>query len=320
MATRYTRGDERMNMMAPSSKNTETVSPPELYCCKMSVTITLKHQKSAPGLVELIDHSGVYLNADKLADCKTMSDDPINMARMLVGEIFTTIPLSACLVTNTGVRAIDYHERRVEHARNIILKFVTERAWFDCNILKGIDLKMHEIKVTGQRKLNDESSKEKLVVYDKNDLRWTLKYHEPAPGLVELIEQTRVYVNADKLSDCKTLSKDMTTFIPMLLHEVFVMCALTKCYGGRRHCYYIDPDSIALDKHAVATVVKFVEEYAQQKGWQFEYNRSTRQICRYLDKIRSYPRDDRISRVRRRDRLSRYWVDDRLTDFGFSLY
>lgn len=57
--------------------------------------------------------------------------------------------------------------------------------------------------------------------YDKNDSKWTLKYREPAPKLVELLKHSDVYVNADKLAECKKESGDSSKLYIFWLHRCY---------------------------------------------------------------------------------------------------
>ncbi|KAJ8712063.1 hypothetical protein PYW07_004905 [Mythimna separata] len=292
-----------------TTENTETekqsVLPLGLCRCKIYVTMTLKYHRHAPGLATLESESGpgVYLKRDRLDVCRQMSDDPISFARLLAVEIFTTKALSACSVTKEGDRAIDYHHQCVERAIKTIWEYVikcadlcslTGSVWnyevtqnTEC-IMKGIELKLDDIKRAGRRKFDDERLKEKVAVYDTNDSRWTLKHPQPGPGLVELMKHSGVYVDAYKLAECKRWSVNSTTLMSMLLHEVFTMCALTACAedDDKKRCNISKLDSLGLHEDAVVIVVKFVEEHAKSKDWKLENNRIMRDICWYLNNIR----------------------------------
>lgn len=65
------------------------------------------------------------------------------------------------------------------------------------------------------------------VENDRNDSRWTLKYRDPAEELVQLIEHSSVYLNADKLAECKRLSSDSVTLARILLPKIFTKSALS---------------------------------------------------------------------------------------------
>lgn len=47
-------------------------------------------------------HSGVYVNADKLAECKEVSNDCQTLAQKLLTEIFTTKALGTCSLSNNA--------------------------------------------------------------------------------------------------------------------------------------------------------------------------------------------------------------------------
>ncbi|AAW29983.1 hypothetical protein [Bracoviriform demolitoris] len=118
------------------------------------------------------------------------------------------------------------------------------------------------------------SQKRKFVLppeYDENDSRWTLKHRQMAPGLVELMPHTNVYINAIKLSNCKRLSKDCKSLARLLLVEIFTKSALTICSltGSRARAYDVEGATIrpGLDETARTVLLTYVEEYGREKGW-----------------------------------------------------
>ncbi|KAJ8718489.1 hypothetical protein PYW08_002726 [Mythimna loreyi] len=118
------------------------------------------------------------------------------------------------------------------------------------------------------------SRKRKFVLppeYDENDSRWTLKHHELAPGLVELMPHTSVYINSVALSQCKRLSKDCKSLARILLVEIFTKSALTICSltGSRARAYDVEGATIrpGLDENARTVLLVYVEEYGREKGW-----------------------------------------------------
>lgn len=107
--------------------------------------------------------------------------------------------------------------------------------------------------------------------YDENNSRWTLKHHERAPGLVELIEHTGIYINAVKLINCKRLAKDAKTLARLLLVEIFTESALSTCSltGARAKAFDTNGTNIrpGLDEDARTVLLTYVDEYAQEKKW-----------------------------------------------------
>ncbi|XP_057336872.1 protein PFC0760c-like [Microplitis mediator] len=114
--------------------------------------------------------------------------------------------------------------------------------------------------------------------YDKNDSKWTLRYREYAPGLVELIEHTGVYINAVKLVNCKRLAKNSKTLARLLLVEIFTESALYTCSltGVRAKAFDIDGTHVrpGLDENARTVLLTYVEQYAQANKWPKTANQS----------------------------------------------
>ncbi|KAI8434760.1 hypothetical protein MSG28_003280 [Choristoneura fumiferana] len=107
--------------------------------------------------------------------------------------------------------------------------------------------------------------------YDKNNSRWTLKHLQKKKGLVELLPNSGVYVDAIRLSNCKRISKDSKMLARMLLVEVFSANALRTCSltGKRAYAFHTDETDIrpGLDEHAKNVLLNFVEEFANEKNW-----------------------------------------------------
>lgn len=94
---------------------------------------TLKHQKKKKGLVELLPHSRVYVDAIKLGNCKRMSKESKTLARSLLLEIFSKKALSICSLTGKKANAFDLDGTSVrpgldEHARTVLLNYVEKHA------------------------------------------------------------------------------------------------------------------------------------------------------------------------------------------------
>lgn len=107
--------------------------------------------------------------------------------------------------------------------------------------------------------------------YDPNDTKWTLKYRENKPGLVELIPQTDVYVKRKTLKRCIRESSDCRTLARMLLTEVFSQNALSVCSwtGGKAKAFnFVNIDvRPGLDENARMVLLSFVEEHGKKRGW-----------------------------------------------------
>ena len=104
--------------------------------------------------------------------------------------------------------------------------------------------------------------------YDENDSRWTLKHRELAPGLVELIPHSRVYIDAAKLRDCKRIAKDCKSLTGLLYFQIFTKTALAVC-SLTNNKTYVSKNVVrpGLDKDARRAILTFVEGYRREKGW-----------------------------------------------------
>ncbi|KAH0547115.1 hypothetical protein KQX54_017153 [Cotesia glomerata] len=107
--------------------------------------------------------------------------------------------------------------------------------------------------------------------YDPNDTKWTLKYREIKPGLVELIPQTGVYVESKELERCIRESSDCRTLACLLLTEVFSQNALSVCSwtGGKAKAFNSVNIDVrpGLDENARMVLLAFVEEHGKKHSW-----------------------------------------------------
>lgn len=104
--------------------------------------------------------------------------------------------------------------------------------------------RIKKIEKEEERKLSNLTPK-----YDKKHSRWTLKYREPAPRLVKLIEHSGVYINADKLAEIKALANDCRS-LSQMLH-------MTTISNLNNDGTNVKP---GLDEHAMIILLKFVAE------------------------------------------------------------
>ncbi|XP_074097875.1 uncharacterized protein LOC141526701 [Cotesia typhae] len=107
--------------------------------------------------------------------------------------------------------------------------------------------------------------------YDPNDTKWTLKYRENKPGLIELIPQTGVYVKKKELKRCIRESNDCRTLARLLLTEVFSQNALSVCSwtSGKAKAFTSANIDVrpGLDVNARMVLLSFVEEHGKKYGW-----------------------------------------------------
>ncbi|XP_059049603.1 uncharacterized protein LOC131844680 [Achroia grisella] len=90
---------------------------------------TIRHRNKKKGLVELMPHSGVYINAMKLNNSKRHSNDTRSFARKLLPEIFTENALRTCSLTGKKACVFDPDGIHVRpgldnHARMVLLDYV----------------------------------------------------------------------------------------------------------------------------------------------------------------------------------------------------
>lgn len=114
--------------------------------------------------------------------------------------------------------------------------------------------------------------------YDPEDSKWTLKHREYKEGLVELIPNSQIYVDATELNNCKRMSKDSKTLARMLLLEIFCHNALSICSltGKKANAFDLHGTSLrpGLDEYARNVLLNFVEQYATEQKWVY-WDRST---------------------------------------------
>ncbi|XP_061727443.1 uncharacterized protein LOC133532689 [Cydia pomonella] len=107
--------------------------------------------------------------------------------------------------------------------------------------------------------------------YDPNDSRWTLKHRKNGPGLIELIPQSRIYVNEKRFKKVIESSNDCRALARLLLTEVFSKNALSVCSmtGGQARAFKPLENDVrpGLDKHARLVLLAFIEEYGNKRKW-----------------------------------------------------
>ncbi|KAG8039431.1 hypothetical protein G9C98_008074 [Cotesia typhae] len=107
--------------------------------------------------------------------------------------------------------------------------------------------------------------------YDPNDTKWTLKYRENKPGLVELISRTGVYVKRKELKRCIRESNDCRTLARLLLTEIFTHSALSVCSWTGSKAKAFNSVNIdvrpGLDENARMVLLTFVEQFGKKRGW-----------------------------------------------------
>lgn len=107
--------------------------------------------------------------------------------------------------------------------------------------------------------------------YDPNDSRWTLKHRNKKKGLVELVPDSRVYVDAIQLGNCKIISKDSKTLARALLLEIFRKSALSVCSltGKRANAFDFEGTCVrpGLDEHSIIILLSYVEKHALEQKW-----------------------------------------------------
>ena len=121
---------------------------------------------------------------------------------------------------------------------------------------------------------NKRSRKFKFVPppeYDAIDSRWTLKHRELAPGLVELVPKSRVYINENKLKYCLLFARDGPTLARMLFLEIFTETAMSLCAitGGINRNYDAEKKIFrpSLDRNATNVILNFVRKIGREKHW-----------------------------------------------------
>lgn len=107
--------------------------------------------------------------------------------------------------------------------------------------------------------------------YDPNDSRWTLKHREKKSGVVELLPNSRVYIDAIQLSNIKITSKDSKTLARTLLLEIFTENALSICSltGKKANAFDLEGTSVrpGLDEHARTVLLDYVKKHSAEQNW-----------------------------------------------------
>ncbi|XP_059062748.1 uncharacterized protein LOC131855487 [Achroia grisella] len=107
--------------------------------------------------------------------------------------------------------------------------------------------------------------------YDPKDTKWTLKYRKRVTGVVELVPNSGIYVNALGLANCKQKSEDCKTLARMLLSEVYSRNALSVCSitGKKPNAYENRNDNVrpGLNEYAKMALLTYVEDYGRRKNW-----------------------------------------------------
>lgn len=118
--------------------------------------LTLKHQKTSSGVIEVLPRSQDYINARKFAKCRLKATTYSRLARMLLLEIFCENALRECTLSGgkpTRYSAFHVRSGLDEHAKNVLLTFVEDygrqRIWGVYNeevVLKSLRIRLLEIK------------------------------------------------------------------------------------------------------------------------------------------------------------------------------
>ncbi|KAG8039457.1 hypothetical protein G9C98_008100 [Cotesia typhae] len=112
-----------------------------------------------------------------------------------------------------------------------------------------------------------------------NAIRWTLKHHEWAPGLVELFPNTGVYIKDSELNFCLRRSIRCTQLTRLLMKHIFTESALNKCrYVKKKQRGY---NSLRLDSGAVTAIINFVQTYGYRHNWRPSSKKSIIAAMRY---------------------------------------
>lgn len=199
---------------------------------------TLRYSK----YVELVPESNVFIDADKLKQCKNSSDNRSQLTVELMRAIFTDEILAKFLLRSLNN----------ERATTAVLKFVTE--------------------------INDEKWEKCEPLDVKHDPRQTLI----CPNLVKLIPTGKpVLVNEKELEICKKSAKGVRrTLARALMNAVFTKKALSYCSLCGQDALAFDRSDCdtrpGLDEHAVEVIMKFVEsiENDENNTWD-EWNKKS---------------------------------------------
>ncbi|XP_037301565.1 uncharacterized protein LOC115454092 isoform X2 [Manduca sexta] len=94
---------------------------------------------------------------------------------------------------------------------------------------------------------------------DQEGTRWTLRHPRPGPGLVELCDNSKVYVNGDQLRRYTAAAATSRNLVRTLLSLVFTEEALSICTLTRKKSQ--------LDMEAVYAMFKYVGNVGSQRKW-----------------------------------------------------
>ncbi|KAG6465233.1 hypothetical protein O3G_MSEX015016 [Manduca sexta] len=95
--------------------------------------------------------------------------------------------------------------------------------------------------------------------FDENDTRWTLRHRQPGPGLKELIENSEVHVEVDKLNRYTGMATSSEYLTKVLMTIIFTDEALS-------YCNMFAQKKNKLDNNAVNVLFEFVKGFASRKG------------------------------------------------------
>ncbi|XP_037301724.1 uncharacterized protein LOC115454456 isoform X1 [Manduca sexta] len=94
---------------------------------------------------------------------------------------------------------------------------------------------------------------------DHEGTRWTLRHPRPGPGLVELCDNSKVYVNGDQLRRYTAAAATSRNLVRTLLSLVFTEEALSICTLTRKKSQ--------LDMEAIYAMFKYVGNVGSQRKW-----------------------------------------------------
>ncbi|KAG6465717.1 hypothetical protein O3G_MSEX015341 [Manduca sexta] len=95
--------------------------------------------------------------------------------------------------------------------------------------------------------------------FDENDTRWTLRHRQPGPELVELVENTKVFVEEKKLQEFTEIAGTSKFLTQTLMDLIFKREALSFCtYSQKKY---------RLDSPALNALLDYVKRIASINGW-----------------------------------------------------
>lgn len=124
---------------------------------------------------------------------------------------------------------------------------------------------------------SNTSSKQVILPTEQNQNRWTLRYREKKPGLVELVHNSRIYVSERNLTRILSQSENSNELARGLLLAIFSHRALTTCnpFGEKRGS---GGSKNVLDKKAMDILFSVVKTHALVKKWE-PFNTRGVKIC-----------------------------------------